>query len=152
MSNVPKNLNAVNKILLISVIIALVVVSITVGFIGNYKTNSIQSNYNQLTSIEVLGANVSASGQTTVYLEQTSGSPAIVNALTIKDSSGNTTATISGTNAFGAGVNTVSLTVGKFTTVSGNTPKGIIAGSTYTVTVTTLADGSFVSLSVVATT
>jgi hypothetical protein len=94
-------------------------------------------------------------GKTTVYIEQTGGPAATVNSFIIKDTSGTTIGVISGTNAFtvgGTAMTTVPLTTGTLTTIVGTTPTlGMNVGSTYTITVTTAAGGSFVASGVVAT-
>ncbi|MGA3290096.1 MAG: archaellin/type IV pilin N-terminal domain-containing protein [Candidatus Bathyarchaeia archaeon] len=95
---------------------------------------------------------VNTGGVTKIYLVQTGGPAATVNSFIFKDSSGNTVGVVSGTNAFQGGtVSTVTLTTGTLTTITGTTPAGCVLGSSYTVTVTTAAGGSFVSPSVVTT-
>ena len=87
--------------------------------------------------ITVQSAYNSSSTVITVILQQTGGPAATINGMIIKDGSGNTVGT--------AAITDTPLTVGELKTMTGTYSDGLIDGTTYTVTLTTEAGGSFVS-------
>jgi flagellin-like protein len=151
-----KNSKAISPIFATLILIAIAVIAGVVVYMftsGTLATMTAGGTAGQ-EKVTVQAASIvfATSGQTKVYLEQTGGPAATVNSLIIKDSSGNTVGVISGTNAFGSSVSTVTLVSGTLTTLTSTTPTtGLTLGSSYTITVTTAAGGSFVSPSVVAT-
>ena len=95
--------------------------------------------------LSVQAASIVHGGSVTAYIEQTGGPLATPNSLIVKDSAGNTVGVITTFTTGGA-----QLTTGTLITEAGAAPAAVTAGSSYTVTVTTKAGGSFVSASVVA--
>jgi archaeal type IV pilus assembly protein PilA len=97
--------------------------------------------------VTVQSASVDAAGTTiTVILQQTGGPAAKINGMIIKDGSGNTvgTATVLAFTAPVPTPSTLTLTTGTLTTMTG-TCSALTDGTSYTVTLTTAAGGSFVS-------
>jgi flagellin-like protein len=156
MKNFNRNLKAISPIFATLILIAIAVIAGVVVYMFTSGTLATMTGGGTAAQekITVQAASIvyAASGKTTVYLQQTGGPAATVNSFIIKDATGSTVGVISGTNAFGTGNSTVLLTAGTLTTISGTTPTtGMSVGSTYTITVTTLAGGSFVATGVVAT-
>jgi len=152
-----KNSKAISPIFATLILIAIAVIAGVVVYMftsGTLATMTSGGTAGQ-EKVTIQAASISAGGKTTVYLEQTGGPAATVNSLIIKNSAGTTVGVISGTGSLaangGTAGNTVALTSGTMFTIAGTTPTGsVVAGSTYSVTVTTAAGGSFVSSQVVA--
>ena len=151
-----KNSKAISPIFATLILIAIAVIAGVVVYMftsGTLATMTSGGTAGQ-EKVTVQAASISAGGKTTVYLEQTGGPAATVNSIIIKGTSGNTVGVISGTGSLaangGTAGSTVALTSGTMFTIVGTTPSGLVAGSSYSVTVTTAAGGSFVSSQVVA--
>jgi len=151
-----KNSKAISPIFATLILIAIAVIAGVVVYMftsGTLATMTAGGTAGQeKVTVQAASIVVNTGGVTKIYLVQTGGPAATVNSFIFKDSSGNTVGVVSGTNAFQGGtVSTVTLTTGTLTTITGTTPAGCVLGSSYTVTVTTAAGGSFVSPSVVTT-
>ena len=150
-----KNRKGISPIFATLILIAIAVIAGVVVYMFTSGTLATMTNGGTAgqEKITVQGASITGSGKTVmVYLEQTSGPAATVNGLIIKDASGNTVASISSptaspTPAPSAGPG---LVAGTLYTISGTLTNAVTIGSSYTVTVTTAAGGSFVSPQVVA--
>jgi flagellin-like protein len=135
----------------IAVIAGVVVYMFTSGTLATMTGNTSAAQE----KITVQGASISKAGAITVYLEQTGGPAATVNSIIIKDTSGTTVGVIT---ALATGAATpapspsplTALTTGTLTTISGSSPSSITVGSSYTLTVTTKAGGSFLSQQITA--
>jgi len=142
-----KNSKAISPIFATLILIAIAVIAGVVVYMftsGTLATMTSGGTAGQ-EKITVEAASISASGSTTVYIEQTGGPLATINGLIIKNSAGNTVVVVTPTSS------PLTLTLGQLTTVSGTTGGSpVTAGTSYTITVTTKAGGSFVSSSVVA--
>ena len=145
-----KNSKAISPIFATLILIAIAVIAGVVVYMftsGTLATMTSGGTAGQ-EKITVQAASISStSGLSTVYVEQTSGPAATVNSLIVKDSSGATLGVI--TTLTGAGSQ---LVAGTLTTISGTYggSTALVAGSTYSITVTTKAGGSFVSSQVPA--
>ena len=138
-----RNRKAISPIFATLILIAIAVIAGVVVYMftsGTLATMTAGGTAGQ-EKVTVQAASISVANGIKVYVEQTGGPAATVNALIIKNNAGGTVGVVS--------VST-SLTAGALTTISGTTPAGVTSGSTYTVTVTTAAGGSFVSTATVA--
>ena len=149
-----KNSKAISPIFATLILIAIAVIAGVVVYMfvsGTLATMTSGGTAGQ-EKVSVQAASFRATltgGTVTVYVEQTGGPIASINGLIIKDSSGNTVGTAALTS--GAGTPPTELLVsGTLTTVTGTYtfPQGgsdLSTSVSYTVTVTTVAGGSFVS-------
>jgi len=145
-----KNSKAISPIFATLILIAIAVIAGVVVYMftsGTLATMTSGGTAGQ-EKITVQAASISStSGLSTVYVEQTSGPAATVNSLIVKDSSGATLGVI--TTLTGAGSQLVAGTLTQISgTYGGST--ALVAGQTYSITVTTKAGGSFVSSQVPA--
>ena len=145
-----RNSKAISPIFATLILIAIAVIAGVVVYMftsGTLATMTSGGTAGQ-EKITVQAASISStSGLSTVYVEQTSGPAATVNSLIVKDSSGATLGVI--TTLTGAGSQLVAGTLTQISgTYGGST--ALVAGQTYSITVTTKAGGSFVSSQVPA--
>ncbi len=151
-----KNSKAISPIFATLILIAIAVIAGVVVYMftsGTLATMTAGGTAGQ-EKITVQGASIaSATQKVTVYVEQTSGPAATVNSLIIKNADGATVSVVSGTGSLsnngGAGAASIALTSGTLYTISG-IASGLTSGTSYSITVTTAAGGSFVSSQVVA--
>lgn len=150
-----KNGKAISPIFATLILIAIAVIAGVVVYMfvsGTLATMTSGGTAGQ-EKISVQAASFSATntgGTVTVYVEQTGGPLATVNGLIIKDSSGNTIGSLTSLAITSPSQSTLALSTGVLTTVTGTYtfPTGgldLSASTSYTVTVTTAAGGSFVS-------
>jgi len=145
-----KNSRAISPIFATLILIAIAVIAGVVVYMftsGTLATMTSGGTAGQ-EKLTVQAASINHSTNlATVYVEQTSGPAATVNSLIVKDSSGATLGVI--TTLTGAGSQLVAGTLTQISgTYGGST--ALVAGQTYSITVTTKAGGSFVSSQVPA--
>jgi flagellin-like protein len=153
-----KNSKAISPIFATLILIAIAVIAGVVVYMftsGTLATMTAGGTAGQ-EKITVQAVTLSKGSGTIVYLEQTGGPAATINNIVYKDSTGNIVATVSGlvpsaSPTASPSATLAPLSLGALTTISGVTPAAITVGTSYTITVTTAAGGSFVSPSVVAT-
>jgi flagellin-like protein len=158
-----KNSKAISPIFATLILIAIAVIAGVVVYMftsGTLATMTAGGTAGQ-EKVTVQGASISKSGNTVVYLEQTGGPAASLSSIIFKNSAGTTLgvasivfASISPAPA--AGTPSTTIAIGILYTVTA-TPSSTIAtalsvGSSYSLTITTSAGGSFVSSSVNAQT
>ena len=143
-----KNSRAISPIFATLILIAIAVIAGVVVYMFTSGTLATMTGGGTAAQekITVQAASIAHSGNTVVYIEQTSGPVATINSLIIKDSTGATIGVITSLTG------TTTLTQGTLTTISGSTPAAIsAAGGSYTVTVTTAAGGNFISTTIPGT-
>lgn len=145
-----KNSKAISPIFATLILIAIAVIAGVVVYMfvsGTLATMTSGGTAGQ-EKVSVQAASFGATttgGTVTVYLEQTGGPAATVNGLIIKDASGNTvgTATIATPGTVALTMNTLQTITGTYAFPTGGSD--LSPSTSYTVTVTTAAGGSFVS-------
>jgi flagellin-like protein len=132
----------------IAVIAGVVVYAFTAGWLGGMTQNT-QAAQERLT---VSGANIDATGNLHVYVQDTEQSGSVtVTGVLVKDSTG-TIASLSGTSLTAATTTSGTLEIVQadgLVDISGAIT-GLTSGNSYTATITTEAGGQFVSPSFVA--
>jgi flagellin-like protein len=152
LKNFKRNIKAISPIFATLILIAIAVIAGVVVYMFTSGTLATMTGGGTAASEKVsvqavqytAGTGTVGTYTLVVYAQSTSGPTPTVNAIIIKDSTGNTIATISGTDLTG----TLTLASGTLETINGAGATNLVLG-TYTATLTTTAGGNFVSPSFV---
>ena len=139
----------------IAVIAGVVVYMFTSGTLATMTGGGTAAQEKITIQAAVVKSGAVGTGQVTVYLEQTGGPAATINSIIIRSSTGTTLGVVPVASLTFNPAVTTTLTSGTLYTVSSAltfaVPATVVAGSSYSLTVTTAAGGNFISISVVAT-
>src|SRR5208283_3079722 len=147
MKSFRRNLKGISPIFATLILIAIAVIAgvVVYMFVSGTLATMTSGGVAGTEKVSVQAASINTAGtQVIVYLEQTGGPQATVNGMIIKDSAGNTVASATDLAITPVGTPAMALTTGTLTTLTGTVP-ALLAGTSYTATVTTDAGGSFVS-------
>jgi archaeal type IV pilus assembly protein PilA len=161
MKNFNRNLKAISPIFATLILIAIAVIAGVVVYMFTSGTLATMTGGGTAAQekITVQAASVKSgilgTGQVTVYLQQTGGPAATINSIIIKSSTGSTLGVVPAASLTFNPAVTTTLTSGTLYTISSaltfTIPATVVAGSSYSLTVTTAAGGNFISIGVVAT-
>ena len=138
----------------IAVIAGVVVYMFTSGTLATMTSGGTAGQEKVTVQAASIKSGAVGTGQVSVYLEQTGGPAATVNSIIIKSSSGSTLGVVPAASLTFTPAVTTTLASGTLYTIQSaltfTIPSTIVAGSSYSLTVTTAAGGSFVSSAVTA--